>query len=179
MGFTAETPRRLEKALCVSAVIFGCGPSGYSRIPGMAKYRLRVNGRTTTADSWDPDQPLLYLLRNAMGLHGPKFGCGLGQCGACTVLIDGKAVRSCMTPVKQAEGRAITTIEGLGTPEKPDVVQAAFIAEQAAQCGYCTNGMVMTARGLLNQTPHPTVEQIKQGLGRNLCRCATYTRILS
>ena len=145
----------------------------------MAKYRLRVNGRTTTVDSWDPDQPLLYLLRNAMGLHGPKFGCGLGQCGACTVLIDGKSVRSCMTPVKQAEGRAITTIEGLGAPEKPDAVQAAFIAEQAAQCGYCTNGMVMTARGLLNQTPHPTAEQIKQGLGRNLCRCATYTRILS
>src|SRR5262245_36039091 len=110
MGFTAEPPRRLEKALCVSVAI-------YSRIPGMAKYRLRVNGRTTTVDSWDPDQPLLYLLRNVMGLHGPKFGCGLGQCGACTVLINGKAVRSCMTPVKQAEGRAITTIEGLGTPE--------------------------------------------------------------
>jgi nicotinate dehydrogenase subunit A len=145
----------------------------------MAKYKLRVNGRTTTVDSWDPDQPLLYVLRNAMGLHGPKFGCGLGQCGACTVLIDGKAVRSCTTPVKQTEGRAITTIEGLGTPEKPDAVQAAFIAEQAAQCGYCTNGMVMTARALLNQTPHPTVEQIKQGLGRNLCRCATYTRILA
>jgi len=145
----------------------------------MAKYRLRVNGRTTTVDSWDPDQPLLYVLRNAMGLHGPKFGCGLGQCGACTILIDGRASRSCMTPVKQAEGRAITTIEGLGTPEKPDAVQAAFIAEQAAQCGYCTNGMVMTAKSLLNQTPHPTVEQIKQGLARNLCRCATYTRILS
>ena len=145
----------------------------------MAKYRLRVNGRTTTVDSWDPDQPLLYVLRNAMGLHGPKFGCGLGQCGACTVLIDGKAVRSCTTPVKQTEGRAITTIEGLGTPERPDAVQAAFIAEQAAQCGYCTNGMVMTARALLNQTPHPTADQIKQGLGRNLCRCATYTRILA
>jgi nicotinate dehydrogenase subunit A len=145
----------------------------------MAKYRLRVNGRVTTVDSWDPDQPLLYVLRNAMGLHGPKFGCGLGQCGACTVLIDGKAARSCVTSVKQAEGRAITTIEGLGTVEKPDPVQAAFIAEQAAQCGYCTNGMVMTARALLNQTPHPSVEQIKQGLGRNLCRCATYTRILN
>jgi nicotinate dehydrogenase subunit A len=145
----------------------------------MAKYKLRVNGRTTTVDSWDPDQPLLYVLRNAMGLHGPKFGCGLGQCGACTVLIDGKAVRSCTTPVKQTEGRAITTIEGLGTPERPDAVQAAFIAEQAAQCGYCTNGMVMSARALLNQTPRPTAEQIKQGLGRNLCRCATYTRILN
>jgi nicotinate dehydrogenase subunit A len=149
------------------------------RIFRMANYKLRVNGRTTSVDSWDPDQPLLYVLRNAMGLHGPKFGCGLGQCGACTVLIDGKATRSCLTPVKQAEGRAITTIEGLGTPEKPDVVQAAFIAEQAAQCGYCTNGMVMTAKALLTQTPHPTVEQVKQGLGRNLCRCATYTRIVN
>src|SRR5499427_6890556 len=140
--------------------------------------QLKVNGKTLSVTA-EPDTPLLYVLRNDFELNGAKFGCGLGQCGACTVLVDGKAARSCMTPVKQAEGRAITTIEGLGTPEKPDVVQAAFIAEQAAQCGYCTNGMVMTARGLLNQTPHPTVEQIKQGLGRNLCRCATYTRILS
>lgn len=145
----------------------------------MATFKLRVNGRAVTADSWDPGQPLLYVLRNALGLHGPKFGCGLGQCGACTVLIDGKAVRSCVTSVKQAEGHAITTIEGLGTPEKPDPVQAAFIAEQAAQCGYCTNGMVMTAKSLLNQTPKPTAGQVKQGLARNLCRCATYTRILS
>jgi nicotinate dehydrogenase subunit A len=145
----------------------------------MATYKLRVNGRAVTADSWDPGQPLLYVLRNALGLHGPKFGCGLGQCGACTVLIDGKAARSCVTSVKQAEGRAITTIEGLGTAAQPDPVQAAFIAEQAAQCGYCTNGMVMTARSLLNQTPKPNAEQVKQGLARNLCRCGTYTRILS
>src|ERR1043165_8932508 len=144
----------------------------------MPSYKLRVNGRAVTVDSWDPAQPLLYLLRNAMGLHGPKFGCGLGQCGACTVLIDGKAARSCMTPVKQAEGRAITTIEGLGTPEKPDAVQAAFIAEQAAQCGYCTNGMVMTAKALLARTPKPSIEQIKQALEGNLCRCGTHTRIL-
>jgi nicotinate dehydrogenase subunit A len=145
----------------------------------MATFKLRVNGRAVTADSWDPGQPLLYILRNSLGLHGPKFGCGLGQCGACTVLIDGKATRSCSTPVKQAEGHAITTIEGLGTPEKPDPVQAAFIAEQAAQCGYCTNGMVMGAKALLRQTPRPTIEQVKQALGRNLCRCATYTRILA
>ena len=111
-------------------------------------------------------------------LHAVKFGCGLGQCGACTVLIDGKAARSCMTGVRQADGRAITTLEGLGTPEKPDPVQAAFIAEQAAQCGYCTNGMIMSARSLLNQTQNPTVDQVKQGLSGNLCRCATYTRIL-
>ena len=145
----------------------------------MAKYRLRVNGREVTVDSWDPAQPLLYVLRNSLGLHGVKFGCGLGQCGACTVLIDGKAARSCSTAVRQADGRTITTLEGLGTPERPDKVQAAFIAEQAAQCGYCTSGMIMSAKALLNQTPNPTAGQVKQGLGRNLCRCATYTRILS
>jgi nicotinate dehydrogenase subunit A len=145
----------------------------------MPNFKLRVNGRAVTVDSWDPAQPLLYVLRNTVGLHGPKFGCGLGQCGACSVLIDGKAARSCITTVKQAEGRAITTIEGIGTPEKPDPVQAAFIAEQAAQCGYCTNGMIMTAKSLLRQTSHPTTEDVKQALGRNLCRCATHTRILA
>jgi nicotinate dehydrogenase subunit A len=144
----------------------------------MPDYKFRVNGRPVTVDSWDPDQPLLYILRNSLALHGAKFGCGLGQCGACTVLLDGKAVRSCLTPVKQAAGHAITTLEGLGTPEKPDVVQAAFIAEQAAQCGYCTNGMIMTAKALLRQTPHPTLDQVKQGLAGNLCRCGTHTRIL-
>lgn len=145
----------------------------------MANYRLRVNGRAVTVDSWDPAQPLLYVLRNSLGLHAVKFGCGLGQCGACTVLIDGRAARSCTTPVRQAEGRAITTLEGIGTAEKPDPIQAAFIAEQAAQCGYCTNGMIMSAKGLLGQNPNPTAEQLKQGLARNLCRCGTYTRILS
>jgi nicotinate dehydrogenase subunit A len=145
----------------------------------MAKYSLQVNGRAAAVESWDPSQPLLYVLRNALGLHGPKFGCGLAQCGACTILLDGKAVRSCVTPVSQAAGRNITTIEGLGTPEKPDPVQAAFIAEQAAQCGYCANGMIMTAKSLLNQTPKPTLEQVKQALAGNLCRCGTHTRILA
>jgi nicotinate dehydrogenase subunit A len=145
----------------------------------MPAYKFRVNGRAVTADSWDPEQPLLYVLRNSLSLHGPKFGCGEGQCGACTVLVDGKATRSCLVPVKQVAGKSVTTIEGLGTPEKPDAVQAAFIAEQAAQCGYCTNGMIMSARALLNQTPHPTVEQVKQSLNGNLCRCGTHTRILS
>jgi len=144
----------------------------------MAKFSFQLNGRAVTVDSWDPAQPLLYVLRNSLGLHGPKFGCGLSQCGACTVPIDGKAARSCVTPVKQAAGHAITTLEGLGTPEKPDPVQAAFIAEQAAQCGYCTNGMIMTVKSLLKQTPHPTLEQAKQGLAGNLCRCGTHTRIL-
>jgi nicotinate dehydrogenase subunit A len=145
----------------------------------MAKYSFRVNGRGVNVDSWDPAQPLLYVLRNSLGLHAVKFGCGLGQCGACTVIVDGKAVRSCSTPVSQISGRSVTTLEGLGTPEKPDKVQAAFIAEQAAQCGYCTNGMIMSAKALLTQTPHPTAEQVKQSLARNLCRCGTYTRILS
>lgn len=144
----------------------------------MATYRFQVNGGAVTVESWDPAQPLLYILRNSLGLHGSKFGCGLAQCGACTVLIDGKATRSCVTPVRQVEGRAVTTIEGLGAPEKPDVVQAAFIAEQAAQCGYCTNGMIMAAKSLLAQNPTPTLEQVKQSLAGNLCRCGTHTRIL-
>lgn len=144
----------------------------------MPLYKFQVNGRPVSVDSWDPDQPLLYVLRNTLSLHGAKFGCGLGQCGSCTVLMDGKAVRSCLTPVKQVAGRAVTTLEGLGAPEKPDIVQAAFIEEQAAQCGYCSNGMIMAAKALLAQTPHPTAEQIKQSLAGNLCRCGTQTRIL-
>jgi nicotinate dehydrogenase subunit A len=145
----------------------------------MPQYKFRVNGGPVTVDSWDPDQPLLYILRNRLALHGAKFGCGLGQCGACTVLLDAKAVRSCVTPIKQVAGRAVTTLEGLGTPEKPEPIQAAFIAEQAAQCGYCTNGMIMSAKALLSKTSHPTLEQVKQALAGNLCRCATHTRILS
>ena len=144
----------------------------------MATYTFRLNGRAVTVESWDPAQPLLYVLRGTLGLHGPKFGCGLNQCGACTVLVDKKATRSCVTPISQAAGRTITTLEALGTPEKPDSVQAAFIAEQAAQCGYCTNGMIMAAKSLLAQTPNPTLEQVKQGLAGNLCRCGTHTRIL-
>jgi nicotinate dehydrogenase subunit A len=145
----------------------------------MPQYKLNVNGKPVTVDSWDPEQPLLYILRNALGLHGAKFGCGLGQCGACTVLVEGKAVRSCVTPIRQVAGRAVTTLEGLGTPDKPDALQAAFIAEQAAQCGYCTNGMIMSAKALLARTPHPASEQVKEGLAGNLCRCGTHTGILS
>jgi len=145
----------------------------------MPRYQFRVNGRAVSVDSWDPGQPLLYILRNALSLRAAKFGCGLAQCGACTVLFDGKPVRSCLTPVEQVSGHAITTLEGLGGPEKPDRVQAAFIAEQAAQCGYCTNGMIMAATALLHQTPNPTLEQTKQALGGNLCRCGTHTRILA
>ncbi len=144
----------------------------------MPAFGFQLNGRPVTVDSWDPAQPLLYVLRNTLGQHGPKFGCGLGQCGACTVLLDGQATRSCLLPVKSAAGHAVTTLEGLGTPEKPDVVQAAFIAEQAAQCGYCTNGMIMAAKALLAKTPHPSLDQAKQALAGNLCRCGTHTRIL-
>jgi len=144
----------------------------------MATYKLRVNGADKTVDSWDPNQPLLYVLRDGLGLQGPKFGCGLGQCGACTVVMDGQAVRSCMTPVSKAAGHAITTLEGLGTPEKPHPIQAAFIAEQAAQCGYCANGMIMTAKALLDRTPKPTPEQVKRGLASAICRCGTHTRIV-
>jgi nicotinate dehydrogenase subunit A len=144
----------------------------------MGTYTLRVNGREEKVESWDPNQPLLYVLRDNLGLHGPKFGCGLGQCGACTVVMDGQAVRSCLMPVSKAAGRSITTLEGLGTPEKPNRLQSAFIAEQAAQCGYCTNGMIMTAQALLDRTPKPTVEQVKQGLAGCLCRCGTHTRII-
>ena len=144
----------------------------------MSTYTLRLNGRSVTVDSWDASQPLLYVLRGVEGLHGAKFGCGLGQCGACTVLMDGRAVRSCTTPISRAAGHAITTIEGLGSAEKPDRVQRAFIAEQAAQCGYCTSGMIMTAAAFLSQNAAPTLDQAKQALAGNLCRCGTHTRIL-
>jgi nicotinate dehydrogenase subunit A len=130
----------------------------------MPTYKFRVNGNPVSVDSWDPEQPLLCVLRNALGLRGAKFGCGLAQCGACTVSLDEKAVRSCVTPVRQVAGRAVITPEGMGTPEKPDALQAAFIAEQAAQCGYCTSGVIMSARALLGQTPRPTVKQVNRAL---------------
>ncbi len=144
----------------------------------MAAYKFRVNGRERTVETWDADQPLLYVLRNALGLHGAKFGCGLAQCGACTVLVDGGAVRSCTLPVSAVQGKSVMTLEGLGTARNPDRVQAAFIAEQAAQCGYCTNGMIMTTKALLAKNPHPTADQVKAALAGNLCRCGTHTRIL-
>ena len=144
----------------------------------MASYSFQLNGKAVSADSWDPAQPLLYVLRNTFDLHGTKFGCGLGQCGACTVLLDGAAVRSCQTPISRAADRSITTVEGLGSSERPHPVQAAFIAEQAAQCGYCTSGMIVAAAALLSRTPAPPPEQARQALAGNLCRCGTHTRIL-
>jgi nicotinate dehydrogenase subunit A len=145
----------------------------------MPTYKLTVNDHPVTVESWDPDQPLLYILRNQLDLHGPKFGCGLGQCGACSVLIDGKLAVSCQITIQSAAGRSITTVEHLGTPEKPSPIQQAFIAEQAAQCGYCTSGMVIAATALLKSNPHPTLDQAKTALARNLCRCGTHTRILN
>ncbi len=144
----------------------------------MARYRLLVNGTSHQVDAWDGDMPLLYALRNSLGLHAAKFGCGLGQCGSCTVLIDGKPVRSCLMKVSEAAGKRITTNEGLGTPDKPHPVQAAFIAEQAAQCGYCTNGMVMSSAALLARNPKPTRAQAQAALAGNLCRCGSHDRVL-
>ena len=145
----------------------------------MAAISFKVNGSAKTLDVRDPDKPLLYALRNELGLKGPKFGCGLGQCGACTVIVDGQPVRSCSMPVASLAGRDITTIEGLGTPEQPHKVQAAFIEEQAAQCGYCTNGMVMTTAALLQKTPQPSEAQFRDALAGNLCRCGTHDRIIA
>lgn len=144
----------------------------------MPTYRFSVNGESRSVDSRDPGEPLLYVLRNALGLTGTKFGCGEGQCGSCAVLLDGKLALSCQTPVSAVAGRAITTIEGLGTPEKPHPVQAAFIAEQAAQCGYCANGMVMKSVELLAAKPKPTREEVKTALAGHLCRCGAHDRIL-
>ena len=144
----------------------------------MALYQLNVNGAATTVDAWDPDMPLLYVLRNSLGLHAAKFGCGLGQCGACTVLVDSQPTRSCQLKVSDASGRKITTAEGLGTPDKPHPVQTAFVAEQAAQCGYCTNGMVMSVVALLARNAKPTREQAQGALAGNLCRCGSHDRVL-
>jgi nicotinate dehydrogenase subunit A len=142
----------------------------------MASFTLRVNGAAHTV-SVDPDTPLLYVLRNDLTLNGPKFGCGLAQCGACSVLVDGKEVRSCVTPVSAVKGD-ITTIEGLGTPDKLHPLQKAFIEEQACQCGYCGNGMVIAAQALLAKNPRPTNQQIREGLNGHLCRCASHNRIV-
>ena len=145
----------------------------------MSDITLRVNGESHTVTIDDADTPLLYMLRDDLGLRGPKFGCGLGQCGACMVLIDGKASRSCMTRAAGATGRAITTLEGLGSPAQPSRVQAAFIAESAAQCGYCTNGMIMTATALLSRNPHPSEADVRDALEANLCRCGSHVRVLA
>jgi len=144
----------------------------------MPEFTLNVNGNSRTINVRDSQEPLLYVLRDALALTGAKYGCGLGQCGACTVIVDGEAVRSCLLPIVSVAGKKVTTIEGLGTPEKPHPLQSAFIAEQAAQCGYCVTGMVMTGAALLARRPSITREDAQQALAGNLCRCGTHERIL-
>ena len=143
----------------------------------MAEYTLRVNGEDRSVEA-EPDSALLYVLRYQLDLNGPKFGCGLAQCGACTVLADGKATRSCLTPVSRVVDREIITLEGLREGDAPGTVQQAFIDEQAAQCGFCINGMIMRSQALLNDNPDPTDDEIREALTGNLCRCGTHTRIL-
>lgn len=140
--------------------------------------KLTVNGQARELQTEDPAMPLLYALRNQLGLHGLHFGCGLAQCGACTVHYDGEALRSCVMPVSAVAGARIVTLEGLGTPEKPHPLQQAFIDEQAAQCGYCINGMIMQAAAFLASNRHPTEAQVRQALAANLCKCGTHVRIL-
>ena len=143
----------------------------------MSTVSLKVNGRSHTVDV-EPGTPLLYILRNDLELHGPRFGCGIGQCGACTVIIEGEAVRSCVRPVDSVGASEITTLEGLGTPENPHPVQQAWIDTQAVQCGYCMNGQIMTAKALLDRNPNPTDAEIREGLADVLCRCGTYYRVI-
>jgi nicotinate dehydrogenase subunit A len=142
----------------------------------MSAIPLKVNGRMHTVEV-DPSTPLLYVLGDELHLRGPKFGCGLGQCGSCTVLVAGKATRSCITPVSAVGGAEIVTLEGLGTPEKPHPIQQAFIDEQAAQCGFCLSGVILTAKAFLDENPHATREQIRQAMAGVLCRCFVHTRM--
>ena len=142
------------------------------------KLPFNLNGKPASIAADDPQMPLLYALRDDLGLHGPRFGCGLGQCGACTVHVDGNAVRSCVVPVSTVAGKKVVTLEGLGTPAKPHPLQQAFIAEQGVQCGYCINGMIMQAAAFLKTTPHPSEQQIRAALAENLCRCGTHLRIV-
>ena len=143
----------------------------------MARISLKVNGKTQVVDV-DPETPLLYVLRNDLQLNGPKFGCGLAQCGACTVIMNGNAIRSCVTLVSAVQNQPVTTLEGLGSTKKMHKIQQAFVDEQALQCGYCINGMIMTSKALLDKNPKPSDSQIKEALAGNLCRCGTHTRIL-
>jgi len=143
----------------------------------MSEVTLRVNGRSHTLDV-DPSTPLLYVLSDDLELRGPKFGCGLAQCGACTVIVSGQAIRSCVTPVETMAGADITTLEGLGSPDTPHPIQRAFIDEQAAQCGFCLSGVILTAKALLDENPKASEHEIRQALSTVLCRCFTHVRIM-
>ena len=140
--------------------------------------RLNINGTVREVDA-HPDTPLLWAIREQVGLTGTKYGCGIAQCGACTVHVDGAAVRSCTFPLANAAGKRVTTLEGLGTPERPHPMQAAFIAEQAVQCGYCTNGMIMESAAFLARTPRPTEAQVREALAGNICRCGSHPRVVA
>ena len=144
----------------------------------MARFNLMVNGEARVVDV-DPDTPMLYVLRDTLALRGPKFGCGLAQCGACTIHVDGAAVRSCVLPVEAVGNKAVTTLEGLGSSARPSKLQQAFIDEQAAQCGYCINGMIMTSAALLATNKSPSEAEIRDALADNLCRCGTHKRIVA
>ena len=144
----------------------------------MSSISLKVNGQVHTVDV-DPSTPLLYVLSDELHLRGPKFGCGLGQCGACTVIMNGRAMRSCVTPVSAVKQAEIITLEGLGTPEKPHPIQQAFIEEQAAQCGFCVNGVVLTAKAFLDRNPKASESEIREALSGVLCRCFTHTRMFA
>jgi nicotinate dehydrogenase subunit A len=144
----------------------------------MTTFNLRVNGQSHTVDV-EAGTPLLYVVSDELALHGPKFGCGLGQCGSCTVIVNGQAVRSCVTPIESVAGSQIITLEGLGTSAKPHPIQKAFIDEQAMQCGFCVNGVIMTAKALLDANPRATDAQIRQGMANVLCRCAANFRMLN
>lgn len=144
----------------------------------MPTITFTLNGRPASLDA-DPELPLLWALRDLLGLTGTKYGCGAGLCGACTVHIDGQAVRSCVVPATAAAGKQVVTLEGLGTPERPHPLQAAFIAEQAVQCGYCTNGMIMESAAFLAKTPRPSEAQVKDALANNICRCGTHPRVVA
>ena len=144
----------------------------------MSSFSLKVNGQVHTVDV-DPSTPLLYVLSDELHLRGPKFGCGLGQCGACTVIMNGRAMRSCVTPVSAVKQAEIITLEGLGTPDKPHPIQQAFIEEQAAQCGFCVNGVVLTAKAFLDRNPKASESEIREALSGVLCRCFTHTRMFA
>jgi len=144
----------------------------------MPTYKMNVNGQTRQVVAADPQTPLLYVLRNTLRLKAAKFGCGMAQCGACTVMIDGRAERSCVRPVSSVGAARVRTLEGLSAGEKLDPLQQAFIEQQAAQCGYCTNGMLMSARALLDANRQPTEQQVREALHGNLCRCGTHTRVV-
>lgn len=143
----------------------------------MAEFSLTVNGQTRTVET-DPEDRLLFVLRHQLELNGPKFGCGIAQCGACTVLVDGQPSRACSIPMSQVDGSDVETLEGMGSQDTPDPLQQAFIDEQAAQCGYCLNGMIMTAKALLIQNPSPSEDEIREALSANLCRCGSHNRIV-